>query len=239
MIGRSRTVVVMLVVAGALTLGASAPSSAGFFDFLFGGFANPGFRPEPPPFAPRPRADRDGSAGARSDRPRISGGGGPATAYCVRLCDGRYFPIQRSSTAQATRLCSAFCPAAQTKVFFGSEIDHAAARDGTAYDKLENAFVYRDKIVDDCTCNGHSPYGLATLDASDDPTLRPGDLIATANGLVKAGARAYGQASDKDLTSGLPSGIRGNGKDAREESAPHHRRHGSRRNTSSRHDVPR
>ena len=30
-------------------------------------------------------------------------------AYCVRLCDGRQFPMQRSSGASSAQVCSSFC----------------------------------------------------------------------------------------------------------------------------------
>ena len=49
---------------------------------------------------------------------------------------------------------------------------------------LRNAFAYRERMVDNCTCNGRDPYGLVTLNATDDPTLRPGDIVATNEGFV-------------------------------------------------------
>ena len=202
--GRSRWVAIG-ALAVVLTLGASAPSSAGFFDFLFG-------RSSPRPSEPAPRSSpppRAAETPQDSERsPRISGGLGSPASYCVRLCDGRYFPIQRTANATSTQVCSALCPAATTKVFFGSDVGRATANDGSKYEDLNNAFVYREKTVDGCTCNGRTPYGLASIDPHDDPTLRPGDLIATTAGLVRSsGARpVYGQAGD-DVTSTL--GLRG------------------------------
>jgi hypothetical protein len=107
------------------------------------------------------------------------GGGGRYVAYCVRLCDGRHFPMQRHSNATSIQLCNAFCPAAKTQVFNGSQIDHAVATNGARYANLENAFVYREKIVSNCTCNGKDAFGLAKIDVASDPTLKPGDIIAT------------------------------------------------------------
>ena len=109
---------------------------------------------------------------------------GGAVAYCVRLCDGRFFPIQRSSGADPAQVCSSFCPAAKTKIFSGSSIDHAAARDGTRYADLRSAFTYRERIVPDCTCNGKDSAGLVTTPAAEDPTLRAGDVVATESGFV-------------------------------------------------------
>jgi hypothetical protein len=35
-----------------------------------------------------------------------------------------------------------------------------------------------------CTCNGRNAFGLAHIDPASDPTLRPGDIVATKTGLV-------------------------------------------------------
>ena len=108
-----------------------------------------------------------------------SGSTGRSVAYCVRLCDGRYFPMQRHANATSIQLCNAFCPAAKTAVFNGSQIDHAVASNGARYANLENAFVYRQKIVPNCTCNGKNEFGLARIDVKSDPTLKPGDIVST------------------------------------------------------------
>ncbi len=202
--GRRRWFAISVVTLAAM-LGANVPSSAGFFDFLFGNHSPPP-APEPAPKASPPRASEAPQERERS--PRISGGLGSPVSYCVRTCDGRYFPIQRTANATSAQICSALCPAATTKVFFGSDVGRATASDGSKYDDLDNAYVYREKTVDGCTCNGRTPYGLASIDPHDDPTLRPGDMIATTAGLVRStGARqVYGQAGD-DVTSTL--GLRG------------------------------
>ena len=112
--------------------------------------------------------------------PSIGGGSsGRPVAYCVRLCDGRYFPMQRHANATSIQLCHAFCPAAKTQVFSGTQIDQAIAANGARYAKLENAFVYRQKIVPNCTCNGKNEFGLAKIDVKSDPTLKPGDIVST------------------------------------------------------------
>lgn len=119
--------------------------------------------------------------------PSIGGGStGRAVAYCVRLCDGRYFPMQRHSNATSIQLCNAFCPATKTQVFNGSQIDHAVASNGARYANLENAFVYREKVVPNCSCNGKTPFGLVTLDVSSDPTLKPGDVVSNGDNVKAA-----------------------------------------------------
>jgi Protein of unknown function (DUF2865) len=105
-------------------------------------------------------------------------------AYCVRLCDGRYFPIQRHSGASSAQTCSSLCPASATKIYNGNGIDHAVAPDGKRYSELATAFAYRKKIIPGCTCNGRDALGLAHTSVADDPTLRPGDIVATNIGLM-------------------------------------------------------
>lgn len=108
----------------------------------------------------------------------------PTTAYCVRLCDGRFFPLS-PGTANVTpaKLCSALCPASRTKVYEGANIDEATTEDGARYDRLSTAFLFRKELVASCTCNGKNPFGLAKIDISKDPTLQAGDIVATADGL--------------------------------------------------------
>lgn len=116
-------------------------------------------------------------------------------AYCVRLCDGRYFPVQKTNgPATPIELCRALCPASATKVFDGGEIDTAASADGTRYASLPNAFVYRQQIVSNCTCNGKDAFGLARMNVEDDPTLRPGDIVATRDGLKAYSETRRGEA---------------------------------------------
>jgi hypothetical protein len=117
----------------------------------------------------------------------VSYGGGQA--YCVRTCDGRYFPITAGDGQSKAASCNSFCPASETKVVYGGSIDHAATENGKPYSELPNAFRYRNELVAGCTCNGKDQLGLAPVKIEDDPTLRKGDIVAGANGLVVA-ARA-------------------------------------------------
>jgi hypothetical protein len=164
-------------LAGAVAFVPQTVSAEGLFDFLFRGaqkqqdpaqasfFADPfGLNQQAAP-APRPPASSSGPA------------------FCVRSCDGKYFPLARAS-ASPVQICQAFCPASVTKVYFGSSIDDAYAGNGERYADSENAFAYRKAVRADCTCNGRGPAGLAPVDLSLDTSLRPGDVIATTNGLV-------------------------------------------------------
>ena len=104
--------------------------------------------------------------------------------------DETNFPITASDNASRAASCSSFCPASETKVVYGSNIDNAATDNGKPYSELPNAFRYRNELVAGCTCNGKDQVGLAPVKIEDDPTLRKGDIVAGQNGLLVAGRRA-------------------------------------------------
>jgi hypothetical protein len=171
-------------------------SAEGLFDFFFGGakqqrsaappqasfFADPfGNQQQPTPPAAVPRTASSGPA------------------FCVRSCDGKYFPLMRAS-ASPVAMCQSFCPASPTKVFFGSSIDGATAASGERYADSENAFAYRKALRADCTCNGRDPAGLAPVDLTLDTSLRPGDVIATTSGLVAYSSVRLGNDQTAEFT---------------------------------------
>jgi hypothetical protein len=126
-----------------------------------------------------------------------------SAAYCVRTCDGRYFPAPSTGDAQRkAQSCKNLCPAGETKVFSGSSIDNTSSKDGRSYSALPNAFRYRKEIVAGCTCNGKDPVGLASIKPDEDKTLRRGDLIARKTGLevvkrVEDGNVSFAKASSE------------------------------------------
>jgi uncharacterized protein DUF2865 len=177
---RFRRSFAFLTMAVAVAQPPSQASAQGLFDLLFGGL-RPAPRADPAQISAEPAGPRP-STGERSER-QFAGSGQPV-AFCVRLCDGRFFPIQRNTGAPPGQTCNALCPASQTKIFSGSGIDAAVPADGTRYSGLHNAFLYRNRLVKGCTCNGKDNFGLASVAANPDPTLRAGDIIATQNGLT-------------------------------------------------------
>jgi uncharacterized protein DUF2865 len=187
---------VAVALAGAVVLDPRMASAEGLFDFFFGGaqkqqhqappqasfFADPfGLNQQPAPTPPRV----------------VASGSGPA--FCVRSCDGRYFPLARGG-ATPVQMCQAFCPASATKVFFGSTIDGASTANGERYADSENAYGYRKAMRADCTCNGRDPAGLAPVDLTLDTSLRPGDVIATTNGLVAYSGVKVGAGQTAEFT---------------------------------------
>jgi hypothetical protein len=164
--------IIALIAASLIGCVAMPAAAQDFFSALFGSLFRPPTTRSAPPL---PYFDPRGDTGDGSFYSRGSDESAGGAAFCVRLCDGRYFPVNGGSAA----VCDGFCPAAKTAVLWGDDITDAQASDGTRYDEFANAYVYRDKLVDGCTCNGTTPYGLATVDIQSDPTLRRGDIVAT------------------------------------------------------------
>ena len=204
---RRKLVVAAAALANAVILAPRMASAESLFDFFFGGiqkqqqkapaqanfFADPS-DPNQQPAPPRP----------------VASGSGPA--FCVRSCDGRYFPLARGN-ATPVQMCQAFCPSSPTKVFFGSTIDSASSATGERYADSENAFAFRKALRADCTCNGRDAAGLAPVDLTLDASLRAGDVIATTNGLVAYSGVKVGSNQTAEFTPvasypGLTSDVR-------------------------------
>jgi hypothetical protein len=169
-------------VGAALAVALCGPLPAQAGDFFSNFFGMLGGRMHRPPVSqPFVNEDNPGEA----PRARASyGGGGPA--WCVRSCDGRHFPASGTDQQSREASCNSLCPAGNTEVVYGSDIDHAATASGKPYSQLSNAFRYRTEAVAGCTCTGKDQAGLASVPIENDPTLRKGDIVAGANGLVVA-----------------------------------------------------
>jgi hypothetical protein len=168
-------IAVLGVVVVATGLSLSTPASAGFLDRIFGGIRDAISGPPRQPSNMSSLVDP-----SHERRAEVS----PSKGFCVRTCDGKFFPVQTRAGMSAAESCNSFCPATPTKIFSGNNIDTAVASDGTRYDDLDTAFSFREKLVAGCTCNGKTPGGLASMDVNKDPTLRSGDIVATKTGLV-------------------------------------------------------
>src|SRR3954447_23096573 len=93
-----------------LGLTATAANAQSLFETLFGArparaalpprYANPTRDPGDPLFYQRQRTVLGATA---SGTARATAG---AAAYCVRLCDGRYFPLQHHVAASPVELCN-------------------------------------------------------------------------------------------------------------------------------------
>lgn len=166
----------MTGAAAALALAPFAPSAQAqdFFSNFFRSFGRP-----QAPMIQMPFGDHFQPA---EPEQRAIGG----QAWCVRTCDGRYFPVAGSDSESRAASCNSLCPKADTELVYGSAIDNAATENGKPYSKLPNAFRYRNELVAGCTCNGKDPVGLARVALENDTTLRKGDIVAGENGLMVA-----------------------------------------------------
>jgi hypothetical protein len=153
--------------------GANAQSLFEALGRLFGGGPRIERSPEPNPTAPdEQRVLRDET-------------GGPSKVFCVRLCDGAFFPLSTGTgKTEPAQLCKSLCPAAATEIYRGSQIDYAVSPRGASYSNLEKAFLYREQITPKCTCTGTTG-GTATIAIESDPTLRPGDFVVTEAGVKR------------------------------------------------------
>jgi Protein of unknown function (DUF2865) len=189
-----RRMLVAATIVGPVALTPEMSAAEGLLDFLFGGgqkqrqqtsIFDSVFNNSPQLTPPRPVVASEGPS------------------FCVRSCDGKYFPLMRG-TASPAKMCQAFCPASATKVFFGSSIDNAYAATGERYADSENAFAYRKALRADCTCNGRNPAGLASVDLAMDGSFRSGDMLATADGLVAYSGMRLGNDHTQDFTPVAP-----------------------------------
>lgn len=166
------------------TAAAPAQDLFSFFNNVFGGS-----RRAAPPSSFAPDQPLDNGSVRRESANRTSGAG----TYCVRTCDGRYFPLPSAAGQSKAQTCNSFCPASETKVFYGGVIDNAVSDNGKNYSDLPNAFRFRNELVAGCTCNGKDSVGLAQIKIEDDKTVRRGDIVAGPNGLTVANSSAEGR----------------------------------------------
>jgi len=191
------------VVATAM-LGFASPAGAqDFFDALFG--------PDPPSFRdagparPAPRADRlrrrrfeppprhgrefrrvaaparNVRAAAKPDADNEAAWGG---GFCVRTCDGYYFPLIKSERATKQQSCEYACPFAPMAIYEGATIETARNYKGQKYASLPTAFSSRDTTTPKCSCFYPAEYSRSALQRliRSDPTLRTGDIVFETDG---------------------------------------------------------
>lgn len=193
------------IAASVMVLAVPCASQAqGLFEALFGAFGGAARAPARIIQQQQPLIFGDERPESRVSRRDITSGGSGG-AFCVRSCDGRYFPVPAAGGQSRAEVCSNFCPAGDAKVYFGSSIDTARGPDGRAYSSLKNAFRFRNEIVPGCTCNGKDSFGLARIDINEDPTLRRGDIVASGDGLMVATGRVT---RDGVALSEMPASVR-------------------------------
>ncbi|HSP25295.1 MAG TPA: DUF2865 domain-containing protein [Saliniramus sp.] len=150
-----------------------------------------------PPGALQQTGNINGQANQTQQQSRRSGGS-RARNFCVRTCDGYFFPLdglEKKGDEARQSACNTACPGSETVLYStrpGEEIDDArTVGDSRRYGELEIAFMHRLKRVEGCTCrrsDGASPVEAAR----NDETLRRGDIIVTQTGMeVYQGASQF------------------------------------------------
>jgi len=142
-------------------------------------------------FAPRAAFDRGRNA-SRLPVERITG------KFCVRLCDGFYFPAGPAldgSSKTVETLCQAQCPEAQTAVYTAVAASDGMAKalgpQGKPYGLLPAAFQFQQRRVSACQCRAVSePLNFAAI--AGDVTVRRDDLVLTPVGFRAFGADGKG-----------------------------------------------
>lgn len=148
------------------TIAAPEAGAQSLFQSLFGNL----FTSAPPKPAPSPAPSvkfsplRQGSNfpardfDYRSYEPGQQHSAGNYRTVCVRPCDGYYFPISGASTRwkfnKDAEACSARCGGGRLYYLPRHSEDIAAMVDlgGRRYDQLQNAFVYRKRLINGCAC---------------------------------------------------------------------------------------
>jgi len=154
------------------------------FDFLFGP-DTPAPRAAPPPRAAASRRSGDPRFSGRLGVHVAPGAGESASAgmqsgggFCVRVCDGYYFPLIKSEQATRQQSCEYACPSAPMTIYDGATIETARNHKGEKYTSLSTAFKFRDKATERCSCNApENSQAFFVRIARSDPTLRAGDIV--------------------------------------------------------------
>lgn len=154
--------VICSVVVGLFGPSATPAQAQGFLQSLFGGGQPVQQRTMPPRrgyngsrYMPQSQSIPWWQYGQSYQRPRYRS----YTAMCVRLCDGYYWPISnrvtRNKFYDLAQQCEQSCEG-DAKLFYmptqGGDVKQMTDLSGRAYEHIDNAFLYRKKLVKSCTC---------------------------------------------------------------------------------------
>jgi hypothetical protein len=157
----------------------AAPASGGLFGWQR--------RVEAPAPAASPVARRQMTRSRQAAA--LAGTDRSSRTFCVRSCDGYYFPVGPVTSgagrhAQADA-CNAMCPGATVRLYSARNgaIETARSETGQVYGATATAFRYRERLQPGCSCQASATQGLARLALAQDYTLRHGDVVVMAAGV--------------------------------------------------------
>ena len=165
------TLVLAVILAMPVALAPHA-ASAGIFDFLFGG--DKPQRQEPQQQQPSNAfADPFGLSNPNPAPAPAAATGGRFTTFCVRACDGRYFPLTMRGNGTPAQMCQAFCPASATKVYSGNSIDYAVIEPFCLRPPIGIFFWVPDIFAAKAKPKSWKPHGFIGHCASQNNQIRP------------------------------------------------------------------
>lgn len=198
----------LLALAGGALTFANAHEALDFWRQQFGGYTGRTQVQEQESEAPSARG-RLGITIRPKNKIAAPAGGGGGGRYCVRTCDGYYFPVQASSDQTATALCRSLCPDAETEVYRGGRGENVMERGvsvtGKPYSALKVAFGYRSEVNPTCTCRKSTT--SAHLHYTRDPTLKRGDIVVTAKGIRVFAGNSKDQHDEREFVDYRKSGL--------------------------------
>ena len=117
---------------------------------------------------------------------------GSGTEFCVRTCDGYFFPLIKSAQQTKQASCEYACPSAPVAYYHGASIESARNLKGEKYTALPTAFKFREKVSQGCTCHPPEESQENSLKiVGNDPTAHSGDIVVGQKGaLVYQGKQA-------------------------------------------------
>jgi Protein of unknown function (DUF2865) len=161
-----------ILLTASLIIASSNPVKAeDLLDFLFGSGA-------PQKTAPPANRQMERTEGT-GEETEGSAEAGPSTGgYCVRTCDGYFFPLIKSSRASKQESCEFACPSSPVEIYDGGSIKYARNQAGQRYSAQPFAFAFRTKTVANCNCNNPQSAQSDSVKLSrNDPTLASGDIV--------------------------------------------------------------
>lgn len=151
----------------------------GFIEHLFGAQRQPA-RSDPNYIEPVPEETLRPQD--EEQRPRNVG----HRAVCVRLCDGAFFPMTSSARPGVSlgqeEMCQMQCPGAEVALYRmrDDQIENAVSMSGSPYTALPNALRFRQRFDAACTCRPRNGSWAEAFSHRQDPTLRTGDQVISA-----------------------------------------------------------
>lgn len=155
-------------------------------------------------------AQRPVDAGAGQGAPRSQGAepvqkkrvvstGG---TFCVRSCDGYFFPMPGVGRSSQQSMCEMACPSATVDVYRGGSIETSRNARGQAYASLPAAFSFRTRVTEKCGCNAADASSSQALKSlRQDPTLRNGDIVFDAAGASVYRGSGFASAENSSIVS--------------------------------------